>query len=90
MLSSNIYSGITETKLVISNRKIPWQITTMSGSIIGSGSGSNTGNCNLSNSQRLAVAAIFNGILATYTNETELGMFLITMKSMLEDNIDLE
>jgi hypothetical protein len=82
MFSSDEYDKTVETELIIANRRIPWEITTMNKN--------DDLNCDLSNSQKLAVASIFNGILDTYTSDTELAMFLITMQSMLEDNIDLE
>ena len=72
-----------ETELIIANRRISWEITTMEEE------DANENNCDLSNTQKLAVASTFNAILETYTNESQLALFLMTMQSMLEDNIDL-
>jgi len=81
MFSSDEYDETVETELTIANRTIPWKITTMDED--------EDLDCDLSNGQKLAVAAIFNSILDTYTNESELSAFLVVMQSMLEDNIDL-
>ena len=81
MFASENYNDDIETELIIANRSIPWKITTNE-------SGVNNLNCDLSNSQMLSIAAMFNSILNMYQGN-QLTSFLITMQSMLEDNINL-
>ncbi len=82
MFASEDYEESVETELIIANRSIPWEIMTTDED--------NTNNidCDLSNSQMLSIASMFNSILNMYQGN-QLTSFLITMQSMLEDNIAL-
>ncbi len=82
MFASEDYDEETETELIIANRSIPWTITTIDEDNI------NNIDCDLSNSQMLSIASMFNSILNMYQG-SQLTSFLITMQSMLEDNIAL-
>lgn len=91
MISSENYSGVVQTKLKIANRIIPWKITTAQTGIINTGT-NNTWSVtgfNLTPTEMLSVEAIFNSIIAMYSNPTQLHSFLLVMRSMLQDNIAL-
>lgn len=89
MISSSIYSGVTQTELKIANRIVPRKITTVqTGSIGGSGTIIDTG-FNLSTQDMLMVQMMFNSIITMYQNPSQLHSFLLTMSSILQDNIAL-
>jgi hypothetical protein len=89
MFASEDYDETVETELIIANRTITWEIETMDEDDEDDDDFDFDEECDLSNSQMLGVASIYNSILGMYSSESQLTSFLITMQSMLEDNIDL-
>jgi hypothetical protein len=99
MFASEDYDESVETELIIANRIITWEIETMDEDDDEDDDDDDDDDdyydfdfdeeCDLSNSQMLGIASIYNSILGMYTSESQLTPFLITMQSMLEDNIDL-
>ncbi len=89
MFASEDYDETVETELIIANRTITWEIETMDEEDEDENDFDFEDECDLSNSQMLGVASVYNSILGMYSSESQLTSFLITMQSMLEDNIDL-